>query len=494
VRLPWFAAASLKAGPVEYSFLTAVCLILSCLQIIKKFAILNIFVFFMCISVLADNILQFYVGLEAMSVISAVLVGLEEGGDTRAPYVFLFNKFASLLFLIGMCMIFREVGSVELREIARFCGDRGDELLVPTIILVVACLCKGAQFPFSRWLIEATKADLFVSILFHSATIVSIGVIFLIKCDFLVERFQYIRSSLIYIGIFSALLMACRAFLLDVRDVKKVMAYLTASSTGLMFAACGAGYVDVAAVYSVCHASFKSALFLSLMHARHGPIVWASVLAASGFPLLSGSFARSSLANALSSGEHSVILVMEIAIGLLTNVVACRGALACVTMERHAGLRGSLPVLGIVCGGGIVSYVSWSSLVSTSGYLKVDIIEILSLATAVGLALVLRGRLSWVRSGVFEILRPRSLLDRLSPVVEDMSFSLSRFGRILDHGLEYRTKKCVDWISRRIAVWQRDTVPSHIAWIVTGFALILATLILGDCASLAKYASIRSSP
>ena len=116
----WFDIAGLQ---VNFSFdfsqtglilCSVVLTILCCLHfahsshtIGRKFGLLNIFTFFMCFAILSDNIFQFYVGIEALGLISTALVCAENSKQhitqVETVSVFSFNKFSSLTFLVAGC-------------------------------------------------------------------------------------------------------------------------------------------------------------------------------------------------------------------------------------------------------------------------------------------------------------------------------------------------------------------------------------------------------
>jgi NADH-ubiquinone oxidoreductase chain 5 len=107
-----------------------------------------------------------------------------------------------------------------------------------------------------------------VSALLHAATMVTAGIILLIRCS---SVMSYFPSILITITIFGSL-TACMAAFASVfqTDIKKVIAYSTCSQLGYMVMACGLSYYNVALFHLFNHAFFKALLFLgagSIIHA-----------------------------------------------------------------------------------------------------------------------------------------------------------------------------------------------------------------------------------
>lgn len=303
----------------------------------RKFGLLNIFVFFMCLAILADNIFQFYIGLEALGIISTILVGLEKQADEQSSKVYLFNKFASILFLCAIAIISIKSGGFEIEKIKQAYMKQPHELLWPSCLLLVACFCKGAQFPFSQWLLDATKANIFASILIHAGTIVAVGIIFITKFYFIFETFPILKNIMMAVGLYTSFWMSCCSLIND--NIKKIIACLTASSAGIMFISCGMGGYSLALLYFICHAFFKSMLFLSfayLISAMSGEqdlskfggllklapkisdMILISFLFAAGFPFLSGFIAKLSFVETINLSEINFIAISNIMINIIT--------------------------------------------------------------------------------------------------------------------------------------------------------------------------------
>ena len=304
----------------------------------RKFGVLNVFAFFMCIAILSNNVLLFYIAVEALGLISAFLVSIEKNTELSATKVFCFNKFASVLFLLAITIIVRDTKSFEITEIARTMQS-----FLPSCLLLIACLCKGAQMPFSYWLIEATKANIFASILIHAGTIIAVGIIFIVKFNFLFDQFPILKQIMLGIGTITSLWMSCCA--LSHNDIKKIIACLTISSAGIMFVLCGLSAYSQAILYFVCHAFFKSMLFMSfafLISAMSGEkhinrmggisqiapkltdIIWISFLFASGFPFLTGFFPKMALTDAINRADFGFYTVCIPAANLLATTAIYR--------------------------------------------------------------------------------------------------------------------------------------------------------------------------
>jgi len=150
-----------------------------------------------------------------------------------------------------------------------------------------------------------------VSALIHAATLVTAGVFLIIRCSPLFEFAQVSLFFILFVGGLSAFFAATVAITQD--DIKKVIAYSTASQLGYMVFICGLSAYNVSMFHLINHAFFKALLFLgagSVIHAMSGeqdmrkfgrvvkliPYTYSMILigflALSGFPFLSGFYSK----------------------------------------------------------------------------------------------------------------------------------------------------------------------------------------------------------
>jgi NADH:ubiquinone oxidoreductase subunit 5 (subunit L)/multisubunit Na+/H+ antiporter MnhA subunit len=488
----------------------------------------------MALTILSSNIFQFFVCIEILGIISSILVGIENNAEKESRNVLLFSKFASLLFFIAVCMIGLKVGSFEFIDIKNFCRSSDyRSLFIPAVFLVISCFCKGAQLPFSRWLIDAVKANTFVSILMHTATIVGVGVIFITKCSFIFDRFQSIRNAMIYTGIATALWMGCSA--LSHNNVKKIMACLTSASTGLMFVVCGIGNVSVAILYFVCHAFFKSILFLSFAYViaaasgernilkmgglskfipKISDIIWISFLAAAGFPFCVGFFAKISFAGALQLyGSISLILTNAL-VNILTVSAIFRMILVSLygsprtddkTLSRAPGINAySTSSVWLLIGIAVFeSFVAWSmyewgelhfeldEMMACSrnffDYFMEDISELAQILISIISVWVLM-RYSKTRIGTtsakvfYELFRKKGVNFRIQSYIKNTSISAvtmisgcdQKFFDILQKSLLKSLRGTQLFLSRR----HGESISSHVGWIIVGIAVNFVSILM----------------
>jgi ech hydrogenase subunit A len=136
------------------------------------------------------------------------------------------------------------------------------ELLVPAVFLAFAGIVKSAQMPFSPWLTKAMVAPTPVSALLHSSTMVKAGVYVLLR----VSPILYDTTagvSVTFVGAVTFLFASLIA--VSQSDAKRVLAYSTISTLGLIVMCAGIGTYEAAwsaLLLIVFHAVAKSLLFL----------------------------------------------------------------------------------------------------------------------------------------------------------------------------------------------------------------------------------------
>ncbi|XID75500.1 NADH-quinone oxidoreductase subunit L [Alkanindiges sp. WGS2144] len=234
----------------------------------RFFSYFNLFVVSMLLLVLGDNLLLLFLGWEGVGLCSYLLIGFyfkNPNNGFAAIKAFTVTRVGDVLLLIGMFMLFREFGTLDIYEIT----VRAPEVLSsgsPTVtwaclMLLGGAVGKSAQLPLQTWLADAMAGPTPVSALIHAATMVTAGV-------YLVARmhpvFELAPNVLYLTGIIGAVTLLLAGFAALVQtDIKRVLAYSTMSQLGYMFLALGATAYQAAVFHMLTHAFFKALLFLS---------------------------------------------------------------------------------------------------------------------------------------------------------------------------------------------------------------------------------------
>jgi NADH-quinone oxidoreductase subunit L len=265
----------------------------------RFFAWLSAFVFSMMILVMSDNFAGLFIGWEGVGLCSWGLIGfwyhkadVQKTDDmykspfsTLSPYssispsyaaneAFIMNRVADLGMLIGLFLIFWNLGTLQYDAVFAKIGGLDHGLIVTiAIFLFIGAMGKSAQFPFNTWLANAMEGPTPVSALIHAATMVTAGVYLVIRANEIFTVVPEVGYFIASLGAFVAIGAATMA--LVATNMKKIIAYSTLSQLGYMFVAAGLGAYWVALFHLGTHAFFKSVLFLgagNVMHATNDEI------------------------------------------------------------------------------------------------------------------------------------------------------------------------------------------------------------------------------
>ena len=237
----------------------------------RFFAYLSAFVFSMMVLVMSDNLLGLFIGWEGVGVCSWLLIGFwyhKESATWAANEAFIMNRIADLAMLVGIFIIYWNLGTLQYDGI--FAGVttlNHDILTAAGIFLFVGAMGKSAQFPLHTWLADAMEGPTPVSALIHAATMVTAGVYLVVRMNPLYDLIPDVGLFIASLGAFVAMFAASMA--LVNRDMKRIIAYSTLSQLGYMFVAAGLGAYWVALFHLMAHAFFKALLFLGAGNVMH---------------------------------------------------------------------------------------------------------------------------------------------------------------------------------------------------------------------------------
>jgi NADH-quinone oxidoreductase subunit L len=247
---------------------------------VRFFIYLNLFVFFMLLLVMGDNLLVLFVGWEGVGLCSYLLIGFwyhDQRNTIAGNKAFIVNRIGDFGFLLGILLLVTEVGRQGVWTLNFMELQTQVALLSPekigwiTLLLFAGATGKSAQIPLFVWLPDAMAGPTPVSALIHAATMVTAGVYMTARLHFLFALAPMTLSLIAVIGAATALFAATIA--LAQTDIKRVLAYSTVSQLGYMFLAAGVGAYSAAIFHLFTHAFFKACLFLgsgSVIHALGG--------------------------------------------------------------------------------------------------------------------------------------------------------------------------------------------------------------------------------
>ena len=306
------------------------------------YAYLGLFTFAMLGLVLSPNLLQTYIFWELVGVGSFLLIGFyfyKEEAKQAAKKAFIMTRIGDVGLLIGMILLFWQVGSFEYDEIFQAVSDgviSQGMITLTAILIFIGAVGKSGQFPLHTWLPDAMEGPTPVSALIHAATMVAAGVYLVATVFPLFEASEAALMTVAIVGAITAIFAATIALVQT--DIKRVLAYSTISQLGYMMLALGtAGYV-AGVFHLTTHAFFKALLFLaagSVIHAVHtqdiekmgglwkklpktGLLFLIGTMAISGVPLLSGFFSKDEILISTWNAGHPVLFTLAVITAFLT--------------------------------------------------------------------------------------------------------------------------------------------------------------------------------
>ena len=240
----------------------------------KFFTFMNLFIGFMLILVLADNLLLLYLGWEGVGLCSYLLIGFwykDPANGYAARKAFIVTRVGDTAMLIGLFLLFMTFHTLNIQEILvaapREWSSGCKTVIITTLLLLGGAVGKSAQLPLQTWLPDAMAAPSPVSALIHAATMVTAGVYLIARTHALFDLAPVVETIVAIIGAVTLIVAGLSA--LNQQDVKKVLAYSTISQIGYMFLALGVGAWSAAIFHFMIHAFFKALLFLGA-----GVVIW----------------------------------------------------------------------------------------------------------------------------------------------------------------------------------------------------------------------------
>lgn len=237
----------------------------------RFFSYLSAFVFSMMILVMSDNFVGLFIGWEGVGLCSWMLIGFwyqKHSASWAANEAFIMNRIADLGMLLGIFLIYWQVGSLQYDVVFTKI-----ETVAPSVValigvfLFIGAMGKSAQFPLHTWLADAMEGPTPVSALIHAATMVTAGVYLIIRANPIYTLIPEVGAFIAALGAFVAVFAATMALVNN--DLKRIIAYSTLSQLGYMFVAAGLGAYWIALFHLMTHAFFKSLLFLGAGNVMH---------------------------------------------------------------------------------------------------------------------------------------------------------------------------------------------------------------------------------
>ena len=333
-----------------------------------------LFIAAMLTLVLADNFLLLYVAWELVGLCSYLLIGFwfeQPGPREAAKKAFIVTRIGDVGLLIGILLLWREVGSFSMADAfaAAHSGAMSEGVVtVAALLLFLGAMGKSAQFPFHVWLPDAMEGPTPVSALIHAATMVAAGVYLVARAFPIFAASEYALTVVAIIGLITALGAATIA--LVATDLKRILAYSTISHLGLMMLSLGALGYTAAIFHLLAHGFSKALLFLgagSVMHSTEeldvrkmgglrkvmpvtAILFSIGALSLGGIPILAGFWSKDEILVAVNGHLPPIFIVLTLLTALLSALYMARAMFVVFYgrfAEQHEHAHDAPPTMAI---------------------------------------------------------------------------------------------------------------------------------------------------
>ena len=232
----------------------------------KKYFLSIIFWFIaaMNLVVSANNLEYFFLFFELTTLASYLLIRFRGDVVSKANAItaLWMNQIGGVAILLAIYAVHNSgLGEATFTNLLSLAGEK--VILLPLALMSIAALIKGAQMPFSKWLLGAMVAPTPVSALLHSSTMVKIAPFVILRLS---PALHDTVVAYIIIGLTAFVFLAASVGALAQDNLKRILAHSTIALLALMMlmGAMGNGITTVAAlVLMLFHGLSKSMLFLN---------------------------------------------------------------------------------------------------------------------------------------------------------------------------------------------------------------------------------------
>lgn len=238
----------------------------NCSSFRKKYflSILFWFIAAMNLVVSSDNLEYFFLFFELTTLASFLLIAFRRDGTSvkNAVTALWMNQIGGLAILVAIFFIYYN-GYGEATFSNLLAHASASTILLPLALLGIAALIKGAQMPFSKWLLGAMVAPTPVSALLHSSTMVKIAPFIILRLS---PALKGTPVAWVIIALTGFVFAASAVGALAQDNFKRILAHSTIALLALMImmGAVGTPVTLIAALTLILfHGISKCMLFLN---------------------------------------------------------------------------------------------------------------------------------------------------------------------------------------------------------------------------------------
>jgi ech hydrogenase subunit A len=320
----------------------------------KKYflSILFWFIAVMNLIVSSDNMEYFFLFFELTTLASYLFIGFrkDETAVKNAITALWMNQIGGLSILLAIYFItINNYGEATFTNLLAHASASG--ILLPLALFCVAALIKGAQMPFSKWLLGAMVAPTPVSALLHSSTMVKIAPFIILRLS---PALKGTPVATVVIAMTGFVFVAAAISSLSQDNFKRILAHSTIALLALMImmSAVGTAVTTVAALTLIFfHGISKCMLFLNA-------------------GILEREYHLKEVSDMDRLAETSPFTSLVITVGLMSLLLPPFGAFigkwfsietlgALATQQK---ILGALVIIAIACGGSVLSLLYFKVL------------------------------------------------------------------------------------------------------------------------------------
>jgi multicomponent Na+:H+ antiporter subunit D len=230
---------------------------------------------------LSDDLFNLFVFFQLMGIPAFALTAyrIDEPGPLQGALAFgILNTLAGSLLVLAIALVYGRTGALNLVDAGAALAGRPPDLLVAAAfgLVVSAFLVKAGVVPFHFWLADAYAAAPAPVCVLLSGVMSDLGIHAIARvhasafAGAFAHREPQVRAILVALGVAGALIAAVMSFLQA--DLKRMLAFLTASHAGIFLAAVALFRPDALAgevVWVVGDGLAKGALFLCVGFLLH---------------------------------------------------------------------------------------------------------------------------------------------------------------------------------------------------------------------------------
>lgn len=242
----------------------------------RFFTLFLLFVSSVSLALTAVRLELLVVGWELVGITSVLLIGFFQfrpAPPQASLYAWTTYRLCDAALLGGVLLLggwcFQHGVHVELTNLSDLAKDTSGVALIGSL-LVIGCLGKSAQLPFSSWLPRAMEGPTPSSAVFYGAVSAHMGVFLLLRLSPVWRLVPALPPLVVTLGLSTALYAA---FCGRTRsDAKSQLAFAAMAQLGLIFSEIGLGFEGLAILHMVGHSMVRTLQFLkapSLLHEFH---------------------------------------------------------------------------------------------------------------------------------------------------------------------------------------------------------------------------------